>query len=252
MTTAQAGRRRGTASTSSGPPGRYSASTGPPLTAAASPAACSLPGLELAAHSRTPHHAPGQRQAAGPAGEPSARGSRGHPLGRPAGRTAAGGRDRVEAAGSLPVTSGLWGITLPAGFGFLGGLQMQLPIPLRLSEYPRCRLFQFPRHQGLDTPRIAVTCISGPEQAGTTCQGAEASDARSDSSCRSVAISVNVSTPLAAAMRFGDCDEAFLGSGSGACLRARTDAPTYRCRAPLSSCCESDSSRHAADEPLQG
>ena len=133
-----------------------------------------------------------------------------------------------------------------------GELQMQLPIPLRLSEYPRCRLFQFPRHQGLDTPRIAVTCISGPEQAGTTCQGAEASDARSDSSCRSVAISVNVSTPLAAAMRFGDCDEAFLGSGSGACLRARTDAPTYRCRAPLSSCCESDSSRHAADEPLQG
>lgn len=28
----------------------------------------------------------------------------------------------VEAAGSLPVASARWGITLPAGFGFLGGL----------------------------------------------------------------------------------------------------------------------------------
>jgi polyisoprenoid-binding protein YceI len=31
----------------------------------------------------------------------------------------------VEAAGSLPVASGRWGITLPAGFGFLGGLSSQ-------------------------------------------------------------------------------------------------------------------------------
>jgi polyisoprenoid-binding protein YceI len=31
----------------------------------------------------------------------------------------------VEAAGSLPVASGRWGITLPAGFGFLGGLSRE-------------------------------------------------------------------------------------------------------------------------------
>ena len=31
----------------------------------------------------------------------------------------------VEAAGSLTVASGRWGITLPAGFGFLGGLSSQ-------------------------------------------------------------------------------------------------------------------------------
>jgi polyisoprenoid-binding protein YceI len=31
----------------------------------------------------------------------------------------------VEAAGSLPVTAARWGITLPAGFGFLGGLSSQ-------------------------------------------------------------------------------------------------------------------------------
>ena len=31
----------------------------------------------------------------------------------------------VEAAGSLPVASGRWDITLPAGFGFLGGLSSQ-------------------------------------------------------------------------------------------------------------------------------
>jgi polyisoprenoid-binding protein YceI len=31
----------------------------------------------------------------------------------------------VESAGSLPVASGRWGITLPAGFGFLGGLSSQ-------------------------------------------------------------------------------------------------------------------------------
>ncbi|HEY5395347.1 MAG TPA: YceI family protein [Trebonia sp.] len=31
----------------------------------------------------------------------------------------------IEAAGSLPVASGRWGITLPAGFGFLGGLSSQ-------------------------------------------------------------------------------------------------------------------------------
>jgi polyisoprenoid-binding protein YceI len=31
----------------------------------------------------------------------------------------------LEAAGSLPVASGRWGITLPAGFGFLGGLSSQ-------------------------------------------------------------------------------------------------------------------------------
>jgi len=31
----------------------------------------------------------------------------------------------IEAAGSLPVASGRWGIALPAGFGFLGGLSSQ-------------------------------------------------------------------------------------------------------------------------------
>jgi polyisoprenoid-binding protein YceI len=31
----------------------------------------------------------------------------------------------VEAAGSLPVATARWGITLPAGFGFLGGLSSQ-------------------------------------------------------------------------------------------------------------------------------
>jgi polyisoprenoid-binding protein YceI len=31
----------------------------------------------------------------------------------------------LDAAGSLPVASGRWGITLPAGFGFLGGLSSQ-------------------------------------------------------------------------------------------------------------------------------
>jgi polyisoprenoid-binding protein YceI len=31
----------------------------------------------------------------------------------------------VEVAGSLPVTAARWGITLPAGFGFLGGLSSQ-------------------------------------------------------------------------------------------------------------------------------
>jgi polyisoprenoid-binding protein YceI len=31
----------------------------------------------------------------------------------------------IEAAGSLTVPSGRWGITLPAGFGFLGGLSSQ-------------------------------------------------------------------------------------------------------------------------------
>jgi polyisoprenoid-binding protein YceI len=31
----------------------------------------------------------------------------------------------IEAAGSLPVASGRWGIVLPAGFGFFGGLSSQ-------------------------------------------------------------------------------------------------------------------------------
>ena len=46
---------------------------------------------------------------------------------RPVTMTISARRDgaAVEAAGSLTVASGRWGITLPAGFGFLGGLSSQ-------------------------------------------------------------------------------------------------------------------------------
>lgn len=46
---------------------------------------------------------------------------------RPVTITVAARRDgaTVEAAGSLPVASARWGITLPAGFGFLGGLSSE-------------------------------------------------------------------------------------------------------------------------------
>jgi polyisoprenoid-binding protein YceI len=43
----------------------------------------------------------------------------------------------VEAAGSLTVASGRWGITLPAGFGFLGGLSSQATAEFLLILHPR-------------------------------------------------------------------------------------------------------------------
>jgi len=50
-----------------------------------------------------------------------------HGVTRPVMITVSARRDgtAIEAAGSLPVASGRWGITLPAGFGFLGGLSSQ-------------------------------------------------------------------------------------------------------------------------------
>jgi hypothetical protein len=50
-----------------------------------------------------------------------------HGVTRPVTITVSARRDgtAIEAAGSLPVASGRWGITLPAGFGFLGGLSSQ-------------------------------------------------------------------------------------------------------------------------------
>ena len=50
-----------------------------------------------------------------------------HGVTRPVTITVSAQRDgtAIEAAGSLPVASGRWGITLPAGFGFLGELSGQ-------------------------------------------------------------------------------------------------------------------------------
>lgn len=53
---------------------------------------------------------------------------------RPVTITASARRDgaTVEAAGSLPVTPALWGITLPSGSGFLGGLSSEATVEFLL------------------------------------------------------------------------------------------------------------------------